>query len=86
MLFASVSGKGKLIRNRAMIHKMWGPYCEVFFGSDPATADVVVIEVTPTQAEYWDNDKGKANMAVELARAYFSDDGPNLGANAKLDL
>jgi general stress protein 26 len=86
MLFASVIGKATVSRNRALIHQMWGPYCDVFFGSDPATADVAVIEVHPDFAEYWDNDSSAVGMAVELARAYFSDDGPDLGLNAKLEM
>lgn len=86
MLFASVSGKGRISRDRDRIREMWGPYCEVFFGDDPDTADVAIITVEATQAEYWDNDKGRLAMAVEMTRAYFSDDGPNLGENAKLDL
>ena len=86
MLFASVSGKGVVSRDRDLIRKLWGPYCDVFFEGGPEDADVVVIKVTPSQAEYWDNDKGKISMAVEMTRAYFSDNGPNLGENAKLNL
>lgn len=86
MVFASVSGKGVVSHNRALIHKLWGPYCDVFFDGGPANADVAVIEVKPTQAEYWDNDKGNIAMAVEMTRAYFSDGGPDLGENAKLSL
>ena len=86
MLFASVSGTASVSRDRARIREMWGPYCEVFFGSDPDTADVAIIDVAATQAEYWDNDKGKLALAFEMTRAYFLDDGPNLGENAKLNL
>lgn len=86
MLFASVSGKGKVSRDRNLIRKLWGPYCDVFFGGGAENADVAVINVAPSQAEYWDNDKNKVAMAVEMTRAYFSEDGPNLGENAKLDL
>jgi len=86
MVFASVSGKGVVSRDRALIRKLWGPYCEVFFDGGPETADVAVIEVKPSQAEYWDNDKNKLAMAVEMTRAYFTDGGPDLGSNAKLKL
>ncbi len=86
MLFASVSGKGVVSRDRKLIRELWGPYCDVFFGGGPDTADVAVIRVIPSQAEYWDNDKNRVAMALEVTRAYFSDEGPNLGKNAKLDL
>ena len=84
MLFASVSGRGVVSRDRALIRDLWGPYAEVFFGGNSADADVAVIKVKPTQAEFWDNRKGRVAMAAELTKAYFTDEGPNLGENAKL--
>lgn len=86
MVFASVSGKGIVSRDRDLIRKLWGPYCDVFFDGGPENADVAVIKVAPSQAEYWDNDKGNIATAVEMTRAYFSEGGPKLGENAKLDL
>jgi len=84
MLFASVSGRGRITEDRSLIDRLWGPYCEAFFpdGRD----SVAVITVHATQAEYWDNDKGSLKMAYELTKAYFGDEGPELGENAKLDL
>ena len=85
MLFASVSGRAIVSRDRQLIRRLWGPYCDIFFEGGPDHADVAVIQVHPTQAEYWDNDKGKVATAVELTKAYFSDSGPDLGENAKLN-
>ena len=84
MKFASVSGRGQITEDRNLIEKLWGPYCEAFFpdGRD----SVSVITVKATQAEYWDNDKGNLATVYEVAKAYFGDEGPDLGENAKLDL
>ena len=85
MLFASVSGRGVVSRDRALIKDLWGPYADVFFGGSAEDADVAIVKVEPTQAEFWDNRKGKVAIAAELTRAYFADHGPNLGENTKLD-
>jgi len=85
MVFASVSAKAMVNYDRDLIKRLWGPYCDVFFGGDAETADVAVIKAAPVQAEYWDNDKSKLAIAAEMTRAYFADDGPDLGENAKLD-
>lgn len=85
MLFASVSGHGRVSRDQGQITEMWGPYAEVFFGSGPENADAAIMTIDPVQAEFWDNRTGKVAMAFEMARAYFSEDGPNLGENAKLN-
>lgn len=82
--FASVSGRAEITEDRRLIDELWGTYCEAFFpdGRD----SVAVISVKASQAEYWDNDKGNLSIAFEVAKAYFGDEGPDLGENAKLDL
>ena len=84
MKFASVSGRGQITQDRSLIDRLWGPYCEAFF-SDGRNS-VAVITVKASQAEYWDNDKGNLSIAFKVAKAYFGDEGPDLGENAKLDL
>ena len=86
MLFASVSGRAEVSRDRSLIQRLWGPYCDVFFAGGPDDAEVVVITLDPERAEYWDNDTNILLMAGEVTKAYFTDDGPNLGENAKLDM
>lgn len=84
MIFASVSGRGEVSDDKELIKSLWGPYCEAFFPDGPD--NVVIITVKASQAEYWDNDKGSLSMAFEVTKAYFSDQGPDLGENEKLDL
>lgn len=84
MQFASVSGRGQMTQDRDLIDKLWGPYSEAFFPD--GRESVVIITVEASHAEYWDNDKGKLSTAYEVAKAYFGDEGPDLGENAKLDL
>lgn len=82
--FASVSGRARLSEDKALIKKLWGPYCEVFFPGGPESVSVITVDAT--RAEYWDDDKGNLRMAYEVTKAYFTDQGPDLGDNAKLDL
>lgn len=84
MRFASVSGRAAVSEDETVIRELWGPYCEVFFPDGPDS--VSVITVSPSHAEYWDNSKGKLATAVEITKAYFSDQGPELGENAKIKL
>ncbi len=84
--FASVSGRGQVSTNRAMIKDLWGPACDIWFEGDADTADVAVITVQPEQAEFWDSDSGKIKTAFEIAKAYFTDDVPDLDGNAKIQM
>jgi general stress protein 26 len=89
MVFASVASTGVVSRNRALIQKLWGPSCDMFFDGGPDDADMAVIAFKPSQAEYWDNDrgndKGKVSTAVGIPPACFSEGRPVLSTNAKLD-
>lgn len=86
MVYVSVTAHAKLTTDPDLIDEMWGPYAKVFFGGpESGKSDAIVIEATPLQAEIWDNSGSKLAMAAEMGRAYFSDDGPNLGTNAKYD-
>ncbi len=80
MIFASVSGRGQVTDDKDLIKSLWGPYCEAFFPDGPDS--VVVITVTASQAEYWDNDKGSLSIAFEVTKVYFGDQGPDPGARS----
>lgn len=84
MQYVSISGRGEVSTDRGLIKEMWGPYCDIFFGGKPETADVAVITVKPEQAEYWDSKSGKMAQVFSLARAYFTDETPDLGEYEKL--
>jgi general stress protein 26 len=82
--FASVSGLGQVSTNRDVIKDLWGPQCDIWFEGDADTADVAVITVKPEQAEIWDSESGKVKTAFEIAKAYFTDDVPQLNGNSKI--
>ncbi|MGB5864876.1 MAG: pyridoxamine 5'-phosphate oxidase family protein [Sulfitobacter sp.] len=84
MQFASVSGTAHISDNEAVIEKLWGSYCDVFFPGGRDSVSVITLDAS--RAEYWDNDKNKLLLAKEITKAYFGDHGPDLGENAKLEL
>ena len=84
--YVSISGRSTITADRAMVERLWGPHADIWFGGDPQTADVVVIEVRPVLAEYWDNDANAIRTIFETAKAYVGDQPPDLGDNAKLKM
>lgn len=83
--FASVSGRATMTSDRALIKRLWGPAAETWFAGDAETADVVVIEVTPVEAEYWRKDETVFTRAFQFAKGYLSDERPDIGENRKID-
>ena len=84
--FVSVSGRATMTTDRALIEELWGPAAEIWFGGEPETADVAVIEVEPVAAEYWKKDETAFTRMAEMAKGYFTDEPPEIGENAKVDM
>ena len=84
--FASVSGRATMTTDRALIKTLWGPAADTWFEGDAETADVVVIEVRPIEAEYWRKDETVFTRAFQYAKGLVTDDSPNIGENRKIDV
>lgn len=83
--YASISGRATVSTDRVLIKSLWDDGTAMWFEGDADTADVAVITIHPEQAEYWCVDKGKLQLAYEFAKAYFTDDTPDIGVNVKLN-
>ena len=83
--FVSVSGRATQTTDRALIKRLWGPAADTWFEGDADTADVVVIEVRPVEAEYWRKDDNAISRGFELVKGLVTDTEPDIGANAKID-
>ena len=84
--FASVSGRATMNADRALIKKLWDAGAETWFKGDPETADVVVIEVRPSEAEYWRQDESTLTRVFQLAKGFITHDTPDVGENRKIDM
>ena len=86
MCFASVSGRGTASTSRELIDELWSPLAGMWFEGDKDTADVVVISITPEQAEFWKNEDGKIKTAWEFGKGYLTGETPDIGTNEKVEL
>ena len=83
--FVSVSGRATNTTDRALIKRLWGPAADAWFEGNADTADVVVIEVRPIEAEYWRKDDTALERGFEMVKGLVTDEEPDIGANAKVD-
>lgn len=61
MSYASVSGTGRLVRERERVRELWTPHAEAWFPrgvDDPALA---LLEVRLDKAEFWDGENVKTS-------------------------
>ncbi|MFT3785021.1 MAG: pyridoxamine 5'-phosphate oxidase family protein [Tepidisphaeraceae bacterium] len=52
--WVTVNGRGRIVDDRAKNRELWSPIWKNWF-SGPEDPNLVLIEVTPESAEYWDN-------------------------------
>ncbi len=86
MTYISISGKGTVSSDPALLERLWDAGAEAWFGDENGKSDVVVITLDPTIAEYWNNDKSWISSAWEFGKGYFTDEAPKMGENAKVSL
>lgn len=83
--YISVSGLARFSRDRAKIRELWKPMHKAWFPKGVDDPDLILIEVTPEKAEYWDVPGGKIGAALKIAKAMVTGhfDG---GDHRKIDL
>lgn len=71
--YLSISGTARATRDPARIEALWSEYQRVWFEKGRDDPSLILIEIVPTYAEYWDT-SGVAGMKFlfEAAKAYLS--------------
>jgi general stress protein 26 len=75
--WVSLSGIATVVRDREEIARLYDEHWKVWFPNGPQDPDLVLLQVKPSSAEYWDQAgaKGLRYMA-EAAKAYVTGDTP----------
>lgn len=86
MNYASVAGRADISRDRELIREMWNSYADMWFEGGPDNADVAVVTVRPTEAQFWNGAGGRIAQAWEMAKAKLTGSKPDMGETAKVNL
>jgi general stress protein 26 len=71
--YLSVSGEASIERDRAHVHRLWKDAYKVWFQGGKDDPNIVLIQLKPHEAEYWDN-SGMSGLkfALQYAKAYVT--------------
>jgi general stress protein 26 len=83
--YVSVSGRAKLVDNRAKVAELWTPALELYFAGGREDRDLVLLRVDVDGAEFWDGPAGWLGQALDLASGVLTGDKP-LSDNRSIDL
>lgn len=85
-LYASVSGRAELVRDRARVEELWRPHLKAWFPEGTETPDIALLKVSADRAEYWDGSQSVVAHAVSLVSSLVKGEPAQVGENEKLDL
>ena len=67
--FVCVSGRASVIEDKSKKRALWTKGVEAWFPQGPDSSDVVLVQVTPHHAEFWDSKTSKLARLFSYARA-----------------
>lgn len=82
--YVSVSGTARISNDHARIKELWSVGAQAFWDT-PDDQAIRVVEVRPTEAEFWQG-PGRIVSAVKMAVAAATGGRPDLGTNAKVGM
>lgn len=83
-VYVSLSGKARLIDDKALKEKYWNPFIAAWFTEDKNDPEVALLEVKIEMGEHWNASESKAFKLYEFAKANIKKNAtPNIGENEK---
>lgn len=82
--YVSISGMAELVHDRQKIKELWKPVLKAWFPDGPDQADVALLKVKITKAEYWDGPSSTVAQAISFVSAILTGKQVELGENKKI--
>ena len=82
--YVSVCGSARLFRDRDKMRELWTPWVEPWFPDGLADPDLALLEITISDAEYWDAPASRAGRLFGLAKALTSGSTEQMGEHGSV--
>ncbi|MBK0028289.1 pyridoxamine 5'-phosphate oxidase family protein [Stenotrophomonas sp. S48] len=84
--YVSVSGRARIVDDRARIEALWSPAMKLFFPGGKDDPNLRLIQVRAETAEYWEGPGTLLGKALSFVLSAVQDDPSQLGDNGFIDL
>jgi general stress protein 26 len=84
-LFISITGRAKLVRDKAKAKEFWNPYAEAWFPKGLDDPNLALLRVEVEQAEYWEDSKPKVVQFAQVLLTAVTGKQPDWGENKTVD-
>jgi general stress protein 26 len=84
--WVSLSGTASVVDDVAKRREQWDPAVAAWFPEGPESADVVLLHIEATSAEYWNTPGGRIARLFSFAKAKVTRNPYDGGENARVEL
>lgn len=84
--YVSVSGRARLVRERAKIEELWNPAYKAWFPEGLDDPDLALLKVSAEKAEYWEGNSSAVAHLIGLVKAAVTGTSYQGGENEKVNL
>jgi len=77
--YLTVKGKAELVDDKVRKEAYFSPFIKAWFPDGIEDPRLILIKVTPEEAEYWDASASKIVVLFSILKAVVTGDTPNLG-------
>jgi general stress protein 26 len=84
--YVSVSGKARVVRDRAKIEELWSPELKAWFPEGSDDPDLALLRVRAERAEYWDGQSSVVAHLIGFVKAVATGTSYEPGENKKVEL
>jgi general stress protein 26 len=81
--YVSLTGTAKIIHNKMLIDRFWGPFVAAWFPEGKDSDKVALLEIHVHAGEHWDTKAPKIVQLYEIFKANMTDSQPDMGENKK---
>ncbi|HEY9714875.1 MAG TPA: pyridoxamine 5'-phosphate oxidase family protein [Chroococcales cyanobacterium] len=73
--YISITGTASVVQDAELVKSLWNPLYKAWFPQGPEDPSIVVLQVNPSRAEYWDGPSSSIIYLLGLAKAAATGDG-----------
>jgi len=77
--YLTVKGKAELVDDQVRKEAYFSPFVKAWFPDGVEDPRLILIKVTPEEAEYWDASSSKIVVLFSMLKAVVTGDTPDLG-------
>ena len=84
--YVSASGSARIVRDQALIDRLWSVALKAFFPKGPTDPNLVLVEVRLRTVEYWEGPGSWIGKAVSYVAALVTGNDDVMGENRLVDI